>query len=384
MRLTHLVYSEFDGLPSEWLLEGTSISPICLVVGRNAAGKSRFLSVINAVARLLRGDITNLFQSGKFEVKFDQAGLLVEYSLKIVDSRVVSETLRKGDEVLLDRGDSGAGEIWAAELGRRMKFEAPQSSVAAQVRRDAVQHPFLQDLHDWASHVRYYRFGSALGKDRVHSAMDFFSAKPAPQKKEKLTDDDAVTQVYAKAYEEFAEPFDQAILRDLATLGYPCSDVGTEFIDPAQLNVSSGAPLVHLFVQEHDLGGHTTQLTMSAGMFRVLAIVIHLNDCIFRKVPATLLIDDIGEGLDFARSQALISLLTDRAKSQGLQLIMTTNDRFVMNGVPLEYWSVISRKGARVKLINKVSSPAVFQEFEQLGLNNFDFFSSDFFVQGMK
>ena len=112
MRLTHLVYSEFDGLPSEWLLEGTSISPICLVVGRNAAGKSRFLSVINAVARLLRGDITNLFQSGKFEVKFDQAGLLVEYSLKIVDSRVVSETLRKGDEVLLDRGDSGAGEIW--------------------------------------------------------------------------------------------------------------------------------------------------------------------------------------------------------------------------------------------------------------------------------
>ena len=94
-----------------------------------------------------------------------------------------------------------------------------------------------------------------------------------------------------------------------------------------------------------------------------------------------MLIDDIGEGLDFSRAQSFISLLIERALANRIQLIMTTNDRFVMNGVPLKYWSVIRRTRSNVRLVNIRNSKKVFQEFEMLGLNNFDFFSTNFFEE---
>jgi hypothetical protein len=122
---------------------------------------------------------------------------------------------------------------------------------------------------------------------------------------------------------------------------------------------------------------------MSQGMFRALGIVILLNYSIFARIKGTVLIDDIGEGLDFDRSKRSISLLISRAEEAGLQLIMTTNDRFVMNGVDLDKWAIILRRGHKVKVFNKKNSEKIFDEFASVGLNNFDFFSTNFFEQGI-
>jgi len=62
--------------------------------------------------------------------------------------------------------------------------------------------------------------------------------------------------------------------------------------------------------------------------------------------------------------------------------VMTTNDRFIMNGVPLEYWSVIERKPGLAKLHNIHNSSQVFEDFKFTGLNNFDFFSTEFYLEG--
>jgi ABC-type lipoprotein export system ATPase subunit len=48
------------------------------------------------------------------------------------------------------------------------------------------------------------------------------------------------------------------------------------------------------------------------------------------------LIDDIGEGLDYERSSNLIKLLLKKMKKESIQLIMSTNDRFVMNNIPYD------------------------------------------------
>ena len=123
---------------------------------------------------------------------------------------------------------------------------------------------------------------------------------------------------------------------------------------------------------------------MSQGMFRALSLIIHINVILFQRKSRTVIIDDIGEGLDFSRSKQFISLLIDRSQAAEIQLIMTTNDRFIMNGVSLEYWSVLSRHGSSVKTINKKNSPQVFSDFDDLGLNNFDFFSNNFFDEEYK
>ncbi len=135
-------------------------------------------------------------------------------------------------------------------------------------------------------------------------------------------------------------------------------------------------------IQESDRKGTTDQIAMSTGMFRALAIVIHLAFYELSKIPGTVLIDDIGEGLDFDRATNLIKLLAEKASKNKIQLLMSTNDKFVMNNIPLEYWQILTRKGETVTSHNIKNSEKIFKEFEYTGLNNFDFFSTDFFKEG--
>jgi hypothetical protein len=92
-------------------------------------------------------------------------------------------------------------------------------------------------------------------------------------------------------------------------------------------------------------------------------------------------VDDIGEGLDFERSCLLIDLLRQKAKNSVVQLVMATNDRFVMNKVPLEEWSVLQRTGPLVKVRNYANSKEVFERFKVTGLSNFDLLTTDFLTK---
>ena len=115
-------------------------------------------------------------------------------------------------------------------------------------------------------------------------------------------------------------------------------------------------------------------------MFRALSLIIQLNFAEHESLPSCVLIDDIGEGLDFERSSKLIKLIIEKSKKSKIQLILATNDRFVMNNVPLEYWSIIQRIGDECKIYNYKNSKKLFDDFDLTGLNNFDFFSSNFFL----
>jgi ABC-type multidrug transport system ATPase subunit len=96
------------------------------------------------------------------------------------------------------------------------------------------------------------------------------------------------------------------------------------------------------------------------------------------------IIDDIGEGLDFSRAKQLVQLLIKKAGASGIQLIMSTNDSFIMNAVEIENWAVIMREGNKISLYNYENSREIFEEFKFTGLNNFDFYASEFFKSGFK
>jgi len=136
-----------------------------------------------------------------------------------------------------------------------------------------------------------------------------------------------------------------------------------------------------LKVKEKDLDGNTGHLEMSQGMFRALSLLCHINYACISDTYKCVLLDDIGEGLDFDRSKKLIKLIIEKAKKNNFQLIMTSNDRFVMNSVPLKYWNVLLRKRNSCKVLNYKNSKPIFDEFEFTGLNNFDFFSNRFWEE---
>jgi AAA15 family ATPase/GTPase len=158
-------------------------------------------------------------------------------------------------------------------------------------------------------------------------------------------------------------------------IGYQLEDIDvgtpTSFLNAPNIKL--------LTVKEKWINGYLDQNVLSNGMFRALAIIIYLNYIQSDQDKGCILIDDIGEGLDYDRSSALLDLLVKKAKKLSIQLIMTTNDRFIMNSVPIVNWIIVSREKGVSKLYNYENSKEIFNKFEYTGLNNFDFFSSGFY-----
>lgn len=388
MKLDLMFYCENESLLSRWRLDGCQLGNINLIVGKNASGKSKILRSIYFIAGLLSGeaDIKLDNSSREWTLIFDSHTEESKkvYTLKIERGRVVKENLIIGSKTYLERQESGEGKIWAEKLGLEMDFQTPIDEVAALKRRDYIQHPFFEEIYSWANSLRYYQFGTDLGRRSLvilnTTKIDVF------RKNIDFKDADEVISIFKLGESELGDSFIEAIKSDMALIGYNISDVGTKtplmlISDEGKEVFLEGEPQC-LYIQESDLQEKTEQMFMSQGLFRALSLIIQINYSILADKPSCILIDDIGEGLDFERSSAIIKVLISKAENGLVQLIMTTNDRFIMNGVPLEYWSVIERRPGLAKLHNVYNSKQIFDDFKFTGLNNFDFFSSEFYLEG--
>ncbi|MDD3060591.1 MAG: hypothetical protein PHW94_06600 [Sulfurimonas sp.] len=142
---------------------------------------------------------------------------------------------------------------------------------------------------------------------------------------------------------------------------------------------TEGGISAFVYVQENNLS-YLPQVYISQGMFRALSIIIQITFNRYLAIPTSLIIDDIGEGLDFERSSKLIKLLIDRVNDNpDKQLFLTTNDKYVMNSVPLKYWNIVYSENSEIKCKNINNSKQIFEDFAFTGLNNFDFFTGKIF-----
>ena len=376
MQLKSIEYKQFESTPRQWTLEDFPLGNINLLVGKNATGKTRVLNIIRALGNLLAGDIKPRFKSGNYKVTFDKNGEAITYILKYEKSRVVQEKLVVGLDSRLDRWRNGKGKIWAEEAQKYMKFQSADTELACVNRRDNIQHPFFEDLYKWGKALRHYYFGERMGRDHLAAF-----GKENNESLLDLKDTDLVVKIFAQGKKKFTQKFVECIRSDMSSIGYEIDEIkigkpkSLTFTGP-MFQVPKG-----LLLKESDLPGLTEQPDISQGMFRALSLIIQLNYSQLASIPSCILIDDIGEGLDYDRSTALIKLLIKKAKQSAVQLIMSTNDRFVMNNVPLEYWSVVHRLSNKSNVYNYENAREKFKDFELTGLNNFDFFASGFYAK---
>lgn len=377
MILESIYYSQHDGTPQEWKLEECTLGLINLIVGENAAGKSKLLNIVGNLGNVLSGS-KGAFRSANYRAQFNKDGDDVKYVLKCEGNSVTNEELSINSNTLLTRGADGLGTIYFKQLDNMVDFQAPSSQVVSFARRDAIQHPFLEDMYEWGRSIRHYYFGSLLGKDQIVVPLKSREGQPELELDPRNTN--TVVAMFIDAQKRFAGQFTNPIMQDMEAIGYKLKEIGTA--PPFSLAIE-GAPgeVVVIYAREADLDGITDQNEMSQGMFRALSLLVQITYSQLIKKPACILIDDIGEGLDYNRSTALVKLLVDKAKETPFQLIMATNDRFVMNSVPLEYWSVVRRIGNMSRVYSQRNSPNLFKEFELTGLNNFDFFSSNYYLK---
>lgn len=370
MKLKSISYKDIEQ-PTEWTIEHLLLGNINLLVGKNASGKSRTINIINALSQLVSGRAKPIYRHCKWNAEFEHNEQPISYFLEVKDSQIIREIFSIDGEAKLDRSEGGKGRIYAEKQKDYLSFQTPETDLAVVSRRDEIQHSFLQPLYDWGALLRYYPFGTSLGKE---SYAHFTKAVPHIADP---ADHQQVVGIYQIGEQQIGEPFKNAIKTDMAYIGYELEDISLG-VAPLIVTVPIPVELVGLRLKEKRLSGYTDQLFMSQGMFRALSIVIQINYSTLTKVPSCILIDDIGEGLDFERSCALIELLMRKAEEAQVQLIMSTNDRFVMNKVPIEAWSVLQLHGNHCDVYNYQNSKDIFEEFKYTGLNNFDFFSTDF------
>ena len=371
-RLISVQYSERIGNAKEWVLDPLSLGSVNLIVGTNATGKTRAINVINNLAKWLLPDDPFRVLNGSYDLNFELDGQLLQYVIQVEGGKIVKEEVYQDSQPLLKRGPGGEGQIFAVVEDKMIRFKPPEIELAAVVRRDSLQHPYLEPLHDWAQSVRYCTFGSELGRDVLTILV-----KGGPEPNERATRQ--VAGILGKALNTLGAEFVDVLRRDMASMGYDLDEVGLYAPENVKL-VDSVIPteIRVIGVRERGIDEILEQHEMSQGMFRALSILIQVNYSQMTNRANCILIDDIGEGLDFDRSARLIELLRQKAVESSFQLIMTTNDRFVMNHVPLEEWSVLQRHGGRVEVRNYENSREIFEEFKFTGLSNFSFLEMDF------
>lgn len=389
MKLDQFEYISNRGEPNEWRIDGCQLGNINLIVGKNASGKSRIVRVIYLLSELLcdGGKLGNRpTRKDEWHLLFDKdSEHQTEYFITIENGYITQEKLKIGEKIFLQRDKTGEGRIYAKELDKDIRFQTPTTELAVVKRRDTIQHPFLEDIYKWSSSLRFYEFGTQLGKNTIATLPPTTELLKA---KTDTKDSDYVVEIFVLGKREHSE-FTQRIIDDMNRIGYQIAKIETKvpsffksnISPPENLDEDSDNLPKFLYVQEDGLKSVTEQSEISQGMFRALSLFIQINYAILSDQPSCIIIDDIGEGLDFQRSSAIIKLLIEKAKTGLVQLIMTTNDENIMNGVPLEYWSVIERQPGVAKLHNYSNSPEQFEQFKHIGLNNFDFFASEFYLQ---
>lgn len=378
MYLRKFTFRENEGKKIEWLIDDVHLGKINLIVGQNSSGKTRTLNAVTEMVDMLKGGSMIPKNHGKCKAVFieDEQEVILEFAYD--NNVIIHEKLVWKGEKVLERKKDGTGRI--LYLGGKEKitldFGIAPNQLACFAKRDKLQHPYLEEIHAWAGNMRRFDFSGDLGKSSYTMKAEF-----REEEVDFSNAAESLVPVLYLAMHKFGE-FRKILLDDMNQIGYTLEDAGiAPYSDKSH---RSSRESFTVYTTEAGLEKQVNQADMSQGMFRAFSVLVRLNRYILEGFNGCIIIDDIGEGLDFSRAKQLVNLLVRKAASSGIQLIMATNDSFIMNAVDIENWAVLHREGNKISLYNYENSKEIFEEFKFTGLNNFDFYASEFFKTGFR
>jgi len=359
MILTKVDYFENKNKPNFWQIKNVILGQHNIFVGLNATGKSRLLNVINNLAKILTQKIR---RNGNWDLEFLKnkgSKVVYKYELRINNLIIDCEKIYENGTLILDR-EKEKGTIFSKKTNETEEYSPPIDELTINIRRDLEHYPFLEDIINWAKELLGYTFSG------VQTNLITVPMKPEGL----LTDLNAVPYLLLESMND--ENLINKIVEDLNEIGYSVEKVGAR-----KQSVGANLGEVSLVsIKELDLKCTTEQGVMSQGMFRALSLIVILEHIVKHKISSTIVIDDLGEGLDFERSSKLTRLLFERTKGTNIQLIVTSNDRFLINAVDLKNINFLKRQGPNVEALNYSNNKELFDKFILTGLNNFDFLST--------
>ena len=340
MILTKFSYKQASG----WRLEELSLNHQNLIVGLNSVGKSRTVSAIGHVASFIKGDMDAF---GDFSCSLLlENGNQLEYSFDVVGGQVSAEVLRKNGVPLILR------ERYSTKMYDDTTVSPPDNKLLIQIRRDTRKYPEIEEIVQWAENTSLFVFSN------ITTAPNSLSPYA-------ISDEPRLPVMFNK----ISENQRGLLISYMRDLGYKIKNI-EEYESP------SGAKSLHIY--ESGVKMPLRPFDLSNGMFRVLCVMLYMIYSSTLSEARCLVIDDMGEGLDYMRSTKLGKIMYDYCEENHIQLIATSNDSFLMDAVDLQHWNILQREGNRVYCINMLNNPALFEKFQRTGLSNFDILSSNF------
>lgn len=376
MILESLKYIREEGKPNEWAIESKNgdlirFDNINLFVGKNAVGKSRSLTVLCEIANLLslKKSIADLkFPQIKYHLILKEDNITYEYTISVEKYQITDEVLWvKG----VEKYNRNKGKIYSEASKGFETLIISDTEVITSIQDKNKDFPYIPEIFEWSNALKNYAFTNQYEKNHLIKHSEEFDST-------QVLDDFApnnIIKLFFKGKRDFGQVYIDNIISDLDSIGYDVRSIDLSKDKSGNIGIS---------VQEEELSEPTLQLDMSQGMFRALSFLIQMEFALLSKISVCLLIDDLGEGLDYARSKSLIDILIYKVNNSDIQIFITSNDRYIMNKIPLRYWSVIERQPKASIFHNYHNSMEIFDDFKYTGLNNFDFLASDFYLHGFK
>ena len=354
MILKSLNYFENKDKDNYWEIKDVFFSKQNIVVGLNATGKTRLTNVISSLASILS---TKVKLNGNWFLTFENGNnIIYTFNLQINNGLIEREEIKENDQILLKR-ENGNGEIYSKKENKMHSFNPPLDELTMNVRRDTADYPFLEEFIKWSKNLKGYSF-SGVKNDQI----------TIPHKPEGFIDTLTTVPYILKQASDDKDIIDK-IIKDMNDIGYPLEKIYAKE-QPILPNLQN---IFTVAVKESNLNCVTEQATISNGMFRALCLIVIIEYLLKIEQNSTIIIDDLGEGLDFERSTKLTKLLFQKTKESDLQLIITSNDRFLINSVDMQNINYLERNGHIVQAYNYYKNKDLFDKFLLSGLNNFDF-----------
>lgn len=344
-----MLLSSFSYKTSGWeLVEMSSLHLTNLLVGKNASGKTRTIKALQSVTSYLQtAPMVPSAVSFKTRLSFVEPGdeaWVLSYEFDVANGKVQKEVLSVCGNMLVKRDQNRA--LFNGEI-----INPPNDKLTVQVRRDREAYPEIEKLMTWAEGVVAISCSDIIPLTLLRGLM----GRTNPLSFGKL--------VKALTKEERKH-----VLITAKRLGYNLVEIAP---------FDAGSDLELVAVKERFTQTTLLDFQLSSGMLRVLYILCFLQ-YIKHGRNSILLIDDLGEGLDYNRVTLLGQMVYEECEDANLQLIASSNDSFLMDVVDISKWQILRRAHSKLSVLNQTNSPALFREFRMTGLSNFDLFSSDF------
>ena len=342
MFLSEFTYQQASG----WQIEKLSLNRQNLVVGMNAVGKSRTIAAIGHVVRFIKGEIETSAEDFCCTLLLENDGKL-EYSFEISGGVVLAEILKK-DGIYIIRREKFSAKIFDEQIS------PPSNKLVIQVRRDTMRYPEIEEIIQWAEHTSVFIFSN-------------ITTSPNSLSPYAISSEPLLTVMYGKISDNLKEK----MLTYMRDMGYQIDRI-------VEYKRDNGTKMLHIY--ENGIATPMTPFDLSNGMFRVFCVLLYMLYSSTLADARCLMIDDLGEGLDYMRSTKLGKIIFDYCGEHNIQLIVTSNDSFLMDAIDLQYWNILQRKGNYVQALNRQTHTSLFEKFARTGLNNFDLLSSNFII----